>query len=258
MMRRVLFFAYGLLVYGMFLGVFLYAIGFIGNFATPTRLDGEPTAPLATALLINTALLAAFAVQHSVMARPAFKRLWTRVVPTPVERSTYCLFSNLALIALFVLWEPIGGSVWRVESSIGVAILYGFYGAGWLLVLVSTFLIDHFDLFGLRQVWLHLRDEPYRPPRFRTPGPYQLVRHPLYVGWLMVFWFTPTMTAAHLLFAAATTAYILIAIRFEERDLVAYFGNTYREYRQRVPMLLPRLSRRRSSAPAVHLEGAGR
>lgn len=178
------------------------------------------------------------------MARPAFKRWWTQIIPPEAERSTYVLLSSLALVLLFWQWRPIGGTVWHVEHAAGQALLYGLFAAGWLTVLVTTFLINHFDLFGLRQVWLYLRGEPYRPLRFVTPGPYRHVRHPLYVGWLLAFWATPTMTVAHFLFAAATTAYILIAIRFEERDLVDVHGPSYVEYRDRVPMLLPRLRAR--------------
>lgn len=239
MLKRTAFFAYGLLCYAIFFGTFLYAIGFIGGFLVPTTLDGPATTPLAKALAINVGLLALFAVQHSVMARRWFKERWTRIVPRPIERSTYVLFSSLALILLFWQWRPLGGVVWSVSDPAGRAILYAAFAFGFGLVLVSTFLINHFDLFGLRQVWLYLRGKPYTTLQFRTPGPYRLVRHPLYVGWFFAFWMTPTMTSAHLFFALATTAYILIAIRFEERDLVAEFGDTYEEYRERVPMLIP-------------------
>ena len=204
----------------------------------PKSLDSAPVGPLGTSLLIDLGLLALFAVQHSVMARPAFKRGWTRIVPQPVERSTYVLASSLALILLFWQWRPLGGVVWDVQRPVGRALLYAGFAFGWLLVLVTTFLINHFDLFGLRQVWLHLRGRPYTPLPFKTPGPYRLVRHPLYVGWLFAFWSTPTMTATHLLFAVVTTAYILVAIQLEERDLVAAHPE-YAEYRARVPMLVP-------------------
>jgi methanethiol S-methyltransferase len=240
-MKRFAFFVYGVLCYAIFFATFLYAIGFVGGFMTPTALDAAPAVPLWRALAIDTLLLGLFAVQHSVMARPAFKRWWTRFVPQPLERSTYVLFSSLALIALFAWWQPIGGMVWDVQDALGRGVLYALFAFGWGLVLASTFLINHFDLFGLRQVWLHLRGQPYTPLRFTTPGPYRLVRHPLYVGWLFAFWATPTMTAAHLVFALATTAYILIAIRFEEKDLVDAHGADYAEYRRRVPMLIPRL-----------------
>jgi len=241
-MKRIAAFAYGIICYAIFFGTFLYAIGFVGNLFVPKSIDSTPAGPLGQALLINALLLGIFAVQHSVMARPAFKRWWTRFVPKPVERSTYVLFSSLALIALFVFWQPIGGVIWDVQDPVGQAVLYGLFAFGWGLVLVATFLINHFDLFGLRQVWLHLRGKEYRPLNFGTPGLYKIVRHPLYVGWFFAFWATPTMTAAHLFFALLTTAYILIAIRFEERDLVAEHGARYSEYRKQVPMLVPRLS----------------
>jgi len=241
-MKRIAAFTYGVICYAIFFGTFLYAIGFVGNLFVPKSIDSTPAGPLGQALLINALLLGIFAVQHSVMARPAFKRWWTRFVPKPVERSTYVLFSSLALIALFVFWQPIGGVIWDVQDPVGQAVLYGLFAFGWGLVLVATFLINHFDLFGLRQVWLHLRGKEYRPLNFGTPGLYKIVRHPLYVGWFFAFWATPTMTAAHLFFALLTTAYILIAIRFEERDLVAEHGARYSEYRKQVPMLVPRLS----------------
>jgi methanethiol S-methyltransferase len=237
-MGRVIAFVYGVVAYAAFFGTFLYAAGFVGNLVVPKSLDASPVGSLGTSLLINLGLLALFAVQHSVMARPGFKRVWTRIVPQAVERSTYVLASSLALIVLFWQWRPLGGVVWDVQDPVGRAVLYAGFAFGWLLVLVTTFLINHFDLFGLRQVWLHLRGRLYQPLPFSTPGPYRLVRHPLYVGWLFAFWSTPTMTATHLLFAAATTAYILIAIRFEERDLVAAHPE-YASYRSRVPMLLP-------------------
>ncbi|HLK12728.1 MAG TPA: isoprenylcysteine carboxylmethyltransferase family protein [Candidatus Binatia bacterium] len=246
-MGKLIAFAYGLVAYVVFFGTFLYAAGFIGDVIVPKSLDGTPVGPLGTSLVIDLGLLALFAVQHSVMARPAFKRVWTQIVPEPVERSTYVLASSLALILLFWLWRPLGGVVWEVEHPVGRALLYGGFAFGLLLVLVTTFLIDHFDLFGLRQVWLHLRGRPYRPLTFGTPGPYRIVRHPLYVGWLFAFWSTPTMTVTHLLFAAVTSAYILVAIRFEERDLVAAHPE-YASYRTRVPMLIPGSRRNASSA----------
>jgi len=245
-MKRIAAFAYGVACYAIFFGTFLYAIGFVGDLFVPKSIDSAPQGPLGQALLINTLLLGLFAVQHSVMARPAFKRWWTRFVPKPVERSTYVLFSSLALIALFVHWQPIGGVIWNVQDPVGQAVLYGLFAFGWGLVLVATFLINHFDLFGLRQVWLYLRGKEYRPLNFGTPALYKIVRHPLYVGWFFAFWATPTMTVAHLFFALLTTAYILIAIRFEERDLVTEHGARYSEYRKQVPMLIPRLGARPS------------
>ncbi len=251
LLQRSTAFAYGVFAYAVFLVTALYAIGFIGGFLTPTTLDGGATVPFWQALLTNTLLLGLFAVQHSVMARPAFKRWWTRFVPEPVERSTYVLFSSVALLLLFAFWQPMGGVVWNVEDMTGRVVLYALYAFGWALVFATTFLINHFDLFGLRQVWLHLRGRPYTHLRFVTPGPYRMVRHPLYVGWLFAFWATPTMTVAHLVFALATTAYILIAIQFEERDLVAAHGDDYRLYRARVPMLVPRLFGRTRTRASV-------
>jgi protein-S-isoprenylcysteine O-methyltransferase Ste14 len=241
MVRRSLLLTYGVLCYLLSLATLLYAIGFVGRFLTPTRLDGPRQGSLAAALAIDIGLLVLFAVQHSGMARPGFKRWLTRFVPGPAERSTYVLLSSAALLVLFWQWRPLGGVVWEVPGEAARAAVSAVYAAGWLTVLATTFLINHFDLFGLRQVWLvAFRGVPYAPPRFTTPGPYQLVRHPLYVGWLTVVWAAPTMTAAHLLFAVGTTAYILAAIRWEERDLVAAHPE-YAAYRRRVPMLLPRL-----------------
>lgn len=259
--KRIVFFLYGVTCYMAFLGTFLYAIGFIGNFGVPTSLDGPADDGLAAALAINAGLLTLFAIQHSVMARKWFKHRWTRIVPQPIERSTYVLFSSLALILLFWQWRAMGGVIWTVESPAAVVTLRVLFAFGWALVLVATFLIDHFDLFGLRQVWLYLIGKPYTAREFATPGPYRLVRHPLYVGWLFAFWMTPTMTLAHLVFSIATSAYILVAIQFEEHDLVREFGTEYEQYRQRVPMLVP-FSRRHgggtSDAHPVHLPASGR
>ena len=244
MLKRILFFAYGTLCYVIFLGTFLYAIGFIGNFGVPTALDGVATAPFGMSLAIDVGLLALFAVQHSVMARKWFKERWTKIVPKPIERATYVLFSSAALILLFTFWQPLGGVVWSVEDPAGRLILRGLFAFGWALILYSTFLINHFDLFGMRQVWRYLMGQDGSAMKFVTPGPYRLVRHPLYVGWLFAFWMTPLMTSAHLLFSIATTAYIVLAIQFEERDLVREYGNAYEEYRQTVPMLVPTLRKR--------------
>lgn len=248
MSRRFGLLAYGLLCYAIFFATFLYAIGFVGGFLVPTTLDAPASTPLGRALLINLGLLAAFALQHSVMARPAFKNWWTRWVPVAAERSTYVLASSVLLIALFAFWQPMGGVVWHVDHPLGRAALHAGFGFGWLLVLVSTFLINHFDLFGLRQVWKYFRGVDYRPLRFSTPGFYRFVRHPLYVGWFFSFWCTPHMTIAHLVFAVMTTAYILVAIRLEERDLRTFHGDDYVEYQQRVPMLIPRFRARRRLA----------
>jgi methanethiol S-methyltransferase len=237
-MKRWLIFIYGVVCYAIAFATLLYAIGFVGNLWVPKSIDSAPSTSLGIALLIDGVVLALFAIQHSVMARPAFKRWWTRIVPKEAERSTYILFSSIALIILFLYWEPLGGGVWDVQSPIGRQLLYGGFAFGWLLVFLSTFLINHFDLFGLRQIWFQLRREPYKPVPFRTPMLYRVVRHPLYVGLLLAFWSTPTMTLTHLFFALATTGYILIAIQLEERDLLAEHPE-YAHYRKRVPMLLP-------------------
>jgi len=251
MQRRIGVFVYGVLVYAVSLVVFAYLAGFLGNFAVPRSIDSPREGSLGAALVVDLALLALFAVQHSVMARPAFKRWWTQYVPAEAERTTYMLLSNAALALLFWQWRPIGGAVWTVEGLLGTALLYGVFAAGWVVLLASTFIINHFDLFGLRQVWLNLRGRPYHHLPFATPLFYRLVRHPLYVGWLMIFWGTPTMTAAHLVFALAMTAYILIAIRYEERDLIDLHGASYAEYRRRVPMLVPRLGGKPAPAPVA-------
>ena len=234
---------YGAVSYALFFATFCYAAGFVGGFLVPRSIDSEPLVPFGSALLVNTLLLGVFAVQHSVMARSFFKRWLTRFVPTAAERSTYVLASSLALIALFSLWQPMGGVIWHVENPLGRTLLHGGFAFGWLLVLVTTFLINHFDLFGLRQVWLYFRNQPYTALQFKTPGPYKLVRHPLYVGWFFAFWCTPHMTVAHLLFALMTSAYILVGIWFEERDL-ADAHPEYADYKRSTPMLVPRLGGR--------------
>lgn len=238
MLARITAFLYGLACYVAFLVSFLYAVGFLGDFGVPKSIDSGAHLPFIEALAINAALLGLFAVQHSVMARQWFKRAWTMVVPVTVERSTYVLFSSLALLLLFWKWQPMGGVVWNVESGIGRFALFSLYAIGWLTVLAATFLINHFDLFGLRQVWMNLRGRAYTSIPFRTPGLYRYVRHPLYVGWLLVFWSATVMTIAHLVFAIATTAYILLAIQFEERDLIRMHAE-YDQYRREVPMILP-------------------
>jgi len=246
MLKRLSVFLYGVLCYVVFFATFLYAIGFVCNSYVPRSLDGPPVAPLASSLLVDLGLLLLFALQHSVMARPAFKRGWTRLIPEAAERSTYVIASSIALILLFAFWQPLGGVVWSVTQPTAVIVLYSLCAFGWLLVLVSTFLLNHFDLFGLRQVWLHLRGAPYTHLTFSTPGPYRLVRHPLYVGWLFAFWATPDMTLTHFVFALATSGYILAAIQLEERDLVRHLGSQYSDYRKRVPMLIPGISLLRS------------
>jgi protein-S-isoprenylcysteine O-methyltransferase Ste14 len=241
-MSRFAILVYGIASYLLFLGVFVYGMGFIGGYATPTALDATPTRPLAPALAIDLGLLSLFAVQHSGMARPAFKRWWTRIVPESAERPTYVLLSSLAMVALYALWQPIGGIIWSVNTEMGHDAVLSLYLFGWLLLLYATFLIDHFDLFGLAQVWRQFRRKAHVSPQFHTPSLYRLVRHPLYVGWLIIFWAAPVMTTAHLVFALMTTAYILVAIRLEERDLVQLFGDDYVRYRRRTGMLLPKLS----------------
>ncbi len=247
MVKRLSIFVYGVLSYAVFFATYLYAIGFVGNLWVPKSMDSVREVPFLTALLTDLGLLGLFAIQHSVMARPAFKRWWTSIVPEAAERSTYVLFSSVALILLFAYWQPLGGTVWAVSSLSGQAVLYAAFAFGWLLVLVSTFLINHFDLFGLRQVWLQLLGKPYQPLKFGTPVLYRYVRHPLYVGWFFAFWATPTMTVTHLVFAIATTAYILIAIQLEERDLVEAHPE-YETYRREVPMLVPFTKRRQQAA----------
>lgn len=239
MFKRLAVFVYGVVSYAAFFVTFLYAAGFVGNLVVPKTMDSPARTPFLHALAIDLLLLVIFAAQHSVMARPWFKRAWTRVVPEPAERSTYVLLSSLALIALFAYWQPLGGTVWNIQNYAARLVMYHLLGLGFIVVLLASFLINHFDLFGLRQVWLYLIGKPYTHLSFRTPLFYKYVRHPLYVGWLMAFWFTPTMSGAHLLFAVVTTAYILSAIRWEEHDLIDAFGDKYVRYRESVPMLLP-------------------
>jgi protein-S-isoprenylcysteine O-methyltransferase Ste14 len=232
-------FIYGALSYAVFLAVFLYAIGFVGNLLVPKGIDAGAAGPLGYALAIDVALLGLFAVQHSVMARPGFKRWWTRFVPRSIERSTYVLLASLALALLFWKWQPIAAVAWSVESAPARMALWALFGVGWGIVLLSTFMINHFDLFGLRQVWLRARGANYTQVPFVTRGFYKFIRHPIMLGFLIAFWATPHMTMGHLLFALATTAYIFIGIFFEERDLAAEHGSAFYRYRDEVPMILP-------------------
>lgn len=240
---------YGVVVYGLFLGTFLYAIAFVGNLPVPKTIDSGAPGALVPALVVDTLLLGLFAIQHSLMARPFFKRWWTKFVPQPVERTTYVLFASVVLLVLFWFWQPLPQSVWSVTDPAGVVVLQALFWIGFGVVLLSTFLINHFELFGLRQVYYRLRGLSLPDAQFRTPSLYKHVRHPLYLGFLIAFWATPAMTVGHLLFAVATTGYILIAIQLEERDLVAVFGDRYRRYREQVSMILP-WPRKRSSGPA--------
>jgi len=241
-MNRKTIFLYGTLSYVACLATFIYAMGFIGNFAVPKSMDSAADGPWQTALWIDLALLLLFALQHSIMARPAFKRMLARIVPEAAERSTYVLASSIALLLLFWKWRPLGGTVWAIKNGLGASLLYAGYAFGWALVLLATVVINHFDLFGLRQIWLHWQGRPQSALKFSTPLLYRMVRHPLYVGWITVFWSTPVMTVTHLFFALMTTVYILVAIQLEERDLMAKHPE-YIDYRRQVPMIMPVLPR---------------
>lgn len=235
---------YGVVCYAIFFLTFLYAIGFLGNFAVPRSVDaGGIQSPTGVAILVNVLLLGVFGLQHSVMARREFKNVWTKLVPAPVERSTYVLLSSLAMILLFWQWRPMPALIWNVQNGVGQAILWSVFAIGWVLVLLATFLINHFELFGLSQVWRHFKGLGAPQGEFKEPFLYKFVRHPLYVGWFTTFWATPTMSVGHFLFAFVSSAYILVAVQIEERDLIRMHPE-YADYRRRVPMLIPRLARR--------------
>jgi protein-S-isoprenylcysteine O-methyltransferase Ste14 len=249
--RRFGFLAWGITCYAVFFACFLYAIAFLGDFAiAPKTIDSGTPGPIGIALLADLALLSLFAVQHSVMARPAFKRAWTKIVPEPAERPTYVLASALVLAALFAFWQPIGGTVWAVTSDAGALAIRALYFGGWTMLLYATALIDHFDLFGLRQAWLGFRGQPYTHRPFATPGMYAHVRHPLYVSWAIIFWSAPVMSAGHLLFAIVATAYMVVAVFIEERDLVGHFGDAYRRYQETTPKYFPRFARAKRAVTA--------
>jgi methanethiol S-methyltransferase len=245
-MKKIFALSFGVVSYLAFFGTILYAIGFVGNLVVPKTIDGAPVVPLYVGILIDSCLLLLFALQHSIMARPAFKKWWTRYVPEHLERSVYVLVASLCLMLLMWQWQPIGGVIWSVENDFISNLLFIGYFCGWSVVFFSTFLINHFDLFGLRHVWLYFNGKPYTQLPFGIPILYKLVRHPLYVGFLMAFWSTSFMTAAHLVFALLATGYILTAIQFEEKDLQELFGEKYRNYKQTVPMIIP-FSKKNSS-----------
>lgn len=240
-MARYFYLAFSVVAYTIFFATFLYLIAFVGNLPVPRTVDqGGVVNGAATALIVNILLIALFGVQHSVMARQSFKTAWTRIVPTPIERSTYVLFASVALWLMFHFWRPIAGDVWRIDNIIGAGAMWILFATGWLIVLTSTFLINHFELFGLQQVWLHARGKTAAAPRFRTPFFYKIVRHPLYSGFFLAFWATPHMTYGHLLLAVGMSLYMLVAISYEERDLVGHFGPDYERYQAEVGKLVPR------------------
>jgi protein-S-isoprenylcysteine O-methyltransferase Ste14 len=249
-MKRWLFFIYGVACHLLFLITFAYLAGFVGNFLVPRSIDTPSSVPLAEALAINLGLVLLFGLQHSVMARPAFKRLWTRIIPQAIERSTYVLLSCIVTFLLVWFWQGIDLVIWDVQQPLGRTLLWGLFAAGWLLVPATSLMIDHFDLFGTRQVWFYLRGREYVAPEFRIPGLYKWVRHPLYVGWALAFWATPTMTLGHLLFASSLSVYMVLASMIEERDLVRHFGHQYEDYQRHVGAFVPRLRPSAATAPA--------
>lgn len=244
-MARSFYLLFGVVAYGIFFATFLYLIAFVGNLPeAPRTIDWAPTSSPGTAFLVDLGLIALFGLQHSLMARQGFKKKWTKIVPEAVERSVYVLAASLVLIVMFLMWRPISQVIWHVDNLVGVAVLWALFALGWLLVLLSTFLLGHFELFGLKQVYLNLVGKSGGSAEFRQPLFYKLVRHPLYAGFFLAFWATPTMTVGHLLFALGMSTYMLIAIQYEERDLVALFGSDYERYQRDVGMLAPRLRRR--------------
>ncbi|NES92282.1 MULTISPECIES: methanethiol S-methyltransferase [Okeania] len=238
-MSRILAFIYGVVCYLISMITILYSIGFVGNLIVPKTLDSDFDGSLINGILIDILLLGLFAIQHSLMARQSFKKWWTKIIPHPIERSTYVLMASLALLLLFWQWHSLGGIIWNIQSPIASNIIYGIFALGWLIVLISTFMINHFDLFGLRQVYLYLRSQEYEYLGFRTPGFYKYVRHPIMLGFVIVFWATPTMTFSHFIFALGTTIYTLVGIKLEEVDMISIYGDLYQEYRQQVSMLIP-------------------
>ncbi|OBK64641.1 hypothetical protein A5653_22890 [Mycobacterium colombiense] len=255
-MKRYLTVGYGAAAYLLFLAVFLYLVAFVGNFWVPRTVDHGISAPIGQAVLVNMLLLGLFGLQHSVMARPGFKARWTRLVPPSIERSTYVMLSNVVLVLLYWQWRTMPAVIWDVELPAGRLALWTLFGLGWVIALASTFMINHFDLFGLRQVYLAARAKPYTDLEFHVRFFYRLVRHPLMLGFIIAFWAAPTMTAGHLLFSIVMTGYILVATRIEERDLVAALGDDYRNYRREVPALLP-LGRRPRGGPSRPADAPG-
>lgn len=243
-MGRVLIFLYGMVAYMVFFVTFTYMIGFVGGFVVPKTIDSGIEASLASALTVNLVLIALFAIQHTIMARPGFKKWWTRIIPASAERSTFVLVTSLLLALLFWQWRPMAGVIWEIENIPGRFAMWALFCAGWVLVFLSSFVINHFDLFGLRQVFLHLRGKAYTHLNFKVFSLYRFVRHPLMTGFLLAMWATPRMTVSHLVFTLGMTVYILMGIRFEERDLVRFHGRAYQEYRKKVPMLVPSLRRK--------------
>jgi protein-S-isoprenylcysteine O-methyltransferase Ste14 len=242
-MSRALSLLFAVICYAIFFATFLYLIGFVGDFSVlPKTVDSPATSMVVgAAIIIDIALVALFGVQHSVMARQGFKRAWTKIIPRYIERSVFVLFSSIVLIVMFLFWQPIGNVIWNVQSAMAADVLWVLFWLGWGTILISTFLINHFELFGLQQAWDHLRGNEFAPPRFRTPFLYRWVRHPMMLGFFFAFWAIPQMTAGHLVLAIAMSAYILIALQYEERDLVTFLGPDYENYRSRVGMLIPRL-----------------